>query len=239
MNANQGNLRTEACAAGLRQCALFETLDRKVLADIARFSDPRQFDKGTHIFSEGDESSGFFVIQSGVIRLYRVNPVGKEQVIHLCRRGESFGEATLVGASHYPVSAQAEEASAAIFIPRSPFVELLSRHTELALHLIAGMGRRLRRLIDLVEDLKLKDSETRLLNWLHRKCEPGNATVFKLDVTKRVFASRMGISSETLSRTFARLRELGLIRVDGPRIEVLDCEALKMRLQHLLSGSHD
>ena len=206
---------------------------------IAGFSELRQFSKGAYLFHEGDSSAGFYVVQRGLIRLHRTNAVGKEQVIHLCRAGESFAEASLVDPSRYPVSAQATEASAVILVPRVRFIDLLRRHPDLALRFIAALGRRLRQLVDLVEDLRLRDSETRLLSWLSRKYSSGRPLTVELDVTKRIFASEMGMTSETLSRTFTKLRELGLIRVDGRRIEILDPSALKQRLADLLAGADD
>jgi CRP/FNR family transcriptional regulator len=51
--------------------------------------------------------------------------------------------------------------------------------------------------------------------------------VFDLPVAKKVLASQIGVTSETLSRTFARLRKEGVIRVVGSRIHVLDSARLR------------
>jgi CRP/FNR family transcriptional regulator len=51
--------------------------------------------------------------------------------------------------------------------------------------------------------------------------------VFDLPVAKNVLASQIGVTSETLSRTFARLRKEGVVRVVGSRIYVLDGTRLR------------
>jgi CRP/FNR family transcriptional regulator, dissimilatory nitrate respiration regulator len=85
------------------------------------------------------------------------------------------------------------------------------------------MSQHLRVLVSLLEDLTLKDIETRLANWLLSQCpRPMNngAVEIKLDRTKRVLAAEMGITSETLSRTLGKFRDQKLLRVSGKTIVV-------------------
>jgi CRP/FNR family transcriptional regulator len=91
-------------------------------------------------------------------------------------------------------------------------------------------------LVALVEDLTLKDVETRFLHWLLRRCPPGKAGEVKvqLESTKRVLAAELGTSSETLSRTFARLRADRLLRVDGKVLVVASAEDVQARFRRLL-----
>ena len=81
-----------------------------------------------------------------------------------------------------------------------------------------------------------KDVETRLAIWLLKRCpQPlGPATIdIKLDVTKTVLASELRIRNETLSRTIARMRDLGLVVSLGRTIRVTD----PLRLLAWLSGA--
>ncbi len=93
-------------------------------------------------------------------------------------------------------------------VPKGPFLALLARRPDLALRMLGSMSQHLRVLVGLVEDLTLKDVETRLLNWLVQRVPAGARppVTIKLNSTKRVLAAELATSSETLSRTFAKLR---------------------------------
>ena len=103
-------------------------------------------------------------------------------------------------------SGRVVEASTVVVIPKAPMLALLAQRPDLALRMLGSMSQHLRVLVGALDDLTLKDVETRLLNWLLRNSGPGGGEI-RLRGTKRVLAAEIGTSSETLSRTFARLRE--------------------------------
>lgn len=225
-----------AIAATLRSCQLFSGLPPPELAAIAEFATLRALPKGGYLFREGGPAEGFYVVQKGAINVHRVSASGKEQVIHVFRAGESFAEVALATDHGYPADARAIEASSVVLVPKAAFITLLAQQPRLALRMLAAMSQHLRVLVGLVEDMTLKDVETRFLNWLV-KHSPGGATgpaTIHLGMTKRVLASELGTSSETLSRTFARLRDEGLLEVKGSTLRVSDVAALKARFRRLL-----
>jgi CRP/FNR family transcriptional regulator len=95
---------------------------------------------------------------------------GKEQVIHVFRAGESFAEASLATDRGYPADARAVEPSQVLMVQKSGFLALLKRQPELALRMFASMSAHLRVLVGQIEDLTLKDVETRLAHWLVKRC---------------------------------------------------------------------
>jgi len=229
-------LRTVAIAATLRSCQLFSGLPAAELEAIAAIAMLRNVAKDAYLFREGDPSEGFYVVQKGAINVHRVSAAGKEQVIYVFRPGESLAEASLAGDRGYPANARAIESSAIVVVPKAPFLALLTRRPELGLRMLGSMSQHLRVLVGLVEDLTLKDVETRFIHWLLKRCAPatrGGADV-ELGRTKRVLASELGTSSETLSRTFARLRAEKLLAVDGAVLRVRDVAALQARFRRLL-----
>ena len=229
-------LRTAALAHALRACELFAGLPPSDVETIAAFAVLKPLAKGSVLFREGEASEGFFVVQRGAVSVHRVSPAGKEQVIHVFRPGESFAEATLATGTGYPADARAVEPSSVLLIPRAPMVELLGRRPDLALRMLGAMSQHLRVLVGLLDDLTLKDVETRLLNWLLKRCPPSGTgeTRVELRSTKRTLAAELGTTSETLSRTFARQRTAGLIRVERAALLVRDCAALRARFARLL-----
>ena len=221
----------------LRGCQLFVGLPAADIAAIASFTVPKHLDKGDYLFREGDRSEGFYVMQKGTINVHRVSAAGKEQVIHLFRPIESFAEATLAIQEGYPADARATEASTVLLIPKNDFVDLLRQRPDLALRMLASMSQHLRVIVGLLDDLTLKDMETRLANWLLKQCPRpvGAAPVeIKLDRTKRVLAAEMGTTSETLSRTLAKFRDQKLLRVKGNTVVVTRPRELQKLLQQHL-----
>lgn len=238
MSPDIAPLRTAAIASTLRSCQLFSGLSSADVETIAAFSVLRSISKGSYLFREGDPAEGFYVAQKGAINIHRVSATGKEQVIYVFRPGESFAEAALATAHGYPANARAVEASAVVLVPKAPFLGLLARRPDLALRMLGSMSQHLRVLVGLVEDMTLKDVETRLLNWLIKRIPRGaGAAEIELGTTKRVLAAELGTSSETLSRTFARLRDDGLLAVRGKELRIAEADALRLRFRRLLGES--
>jgi CRP/FNR family transcriptional regulator len=232
-----GKFRQAIIESTLRSCQLFVGLAASDIEALASFVVLKQLEKGEYLFSEGDPSRGFYIVQKGAVKVHRVNAAGKEQVIHLFQPVESFAEATLATESGYPADARATESTTVLLVPKADFIELLRRRPELALRMLASMSQHLRVLVGLLDDLTLKDMETRLANWLLKKCgrAPGSAPVeIKLDRTKRVLAAEMGSTSETLSRTLAKFRDQRLLRVKGNTIVLTKPSELQKLLKRNL-----
>ncbi|MEW6157447.1 MAG: Crp/Fnr family transcriptional regulator [Verrucomicrobiota bacterium] len=225
--------RQIALVNSLRNCQLFAGLPPADLHHIAAITLLKSLDKGEYLFHEGDASHGFYLVQKGAINVHRVNAAGKEQVIHVFRAGESFAEATLATETGYPADARAVESTQVLLVQKSGFLALLTRQPELGLRMLASMSLHLRVLVSQIEDLTLKDVETRLANWLIKRCPDPAATQpvpIELTITKRVLAAELGTVSETFSRTLAKFRNQKLILVKGKTVTVLS----PCRLRELL-----
>src|ERR1044071_9228034 len=208
----------------LRSCQLFTGLPQADLENIADTSVIKSLEKGEYLFREGDAASGFYIVQRGSVNVHRVNAAGKEQIIHVFRAGESFAEAVLATERGYPADARALESTQVLLVQREGILALLKRQPELALRMLGSMSSHLRVLVGQLEDLTLKDVETRLANWLVKRCpnpQSEQPVRIELTMTKRVLAAELGTVSETFSRTLAKLREQKLLTVKGKTLTVL------------------
>lgn len=239
MSISASEFRQVVITNNLRRCRLFAGLSTEELHRIADLAVSRTLDRGEYLFRERETSRGFYIVQSGSLSIHRVNAAGKEQVIQVFRAGDSFAEATLASDSGYPADARALEPTTVLLVQKAGFIGLLKEHPELALRMLASMAVHLRALVGQIEDLTLKDVETRLANWLLKQLPtadtPGPFTV-ELRGTKRALAAELGTVSETFSRTLAKLREQALLEVDGPRITLLDPPKLRDLLRRNLGG---
>ena len=233
--AGTAGLKTAAVASTLRCCQLFSGLPAEDVEAIAVFAVLRNLERGEYLFRQGEPVAGFYVVQRGAINVHRVSPAGKEQVIHVFRMGESFAEAALTTAEGYPADARAAEPSTVLLIPRGPILALLGRRPDLALRMLGSMSQHLRVVVSLLDDLTLKDVETRLVHWLSERAA-GRAGAVRLPGTKRMLAAELGTSSETLSRTLANLRDRKIIAVAGQTITIRDADALAGILRRNLGG---
>ncbi len=218
-------LKQTAIANTLRSCQLFAGMSLLELGALAAITVVKSVPKGGYLFHEGEASNGFYVVQTGAISVHRVNAVGKEQVIHVFRAGESFAEGTLATDKGYPADARAVEASQVMLVQKAGMLALLRRQPELALRMLGSMSAHLRILVAQLEDLTMKDVETRLANWLLKRCpNPAGEKPCKIELTmtKRVLASELGTVSETFSRTLAKFREQALIEVRGRTVTLLN-----------------
>jgi CRP/FNR family transcriptional regulator, dissimilatory nitrate respiration regulator len=223
-------LRTTAIVATLRQCRLFADLPAPDVEAVAEGCATRALAKGEMLFREGEVAEGFYVIRSGTINVCRVTPEGREQIICVFHAGESFAEITLATIETYPANAVALEPTQVILVSKRHFTALIQRRPELSLRMLGSMSLHLKHLVQMLQDMKGRQVEARLAEWLMQR-SPASAlgcpALIELDVTKKVLAGQLGVTSETLSRTFARFRDEGVLKVTGPKVQVLDGVKLK------------
>jgi len=237
MSIALADLKRAAVVNTLRSCQLFTGLPPGDLAHIAEVTATKLLEKNDYLFHEGDPSHGFFIVQRGAVNVHRVTSGGKEQVIHVFRAGESFAEIAVASPTGYPADARALEPTQVLVVQKDGFLALLKRQPELALRMLASMSSHLRVLVSQLEDLTLKDVETRLANWLVKRCpnpQSEQPVCIELSMSKRVLAAELGTVSETLSRTLAKFRDQKLLTVKGKTIVVVSPRRLESLLRHNL-----
>jgi len=237
MNTALADFKKIALINTLRSCQLFVGLPPTDLENIADTAVVKSLDKGDYLFHEGDPARGFYIVQRGAVNIHRVNAAGKEQIIHVFRAGDSFAEVALASSTGYPADARAIEPTQVLLIQKEGILALVRRQPELALRMLGSMSSHLRVLVGQLEDLTLKDVETRLANWLTKRCpDPKSTTPVRIELamTKRVLAAELGTVSETFSRTLASFRDRKLVSVKGKTITVLSPLQLNQLLRRNL-----
>jgi len=237
MSLAPGELKKIGITAALRSCQLFAGLPSPDLESIAEVTVLKSLDKGEYLFREGSPAAGFYIVQHGSVNVHRVNAAGKEQIIHIFRTGDSFAEVALASDKGYPADARVLEPTQVLLVQKEGILALLRRQPELALRMLGSMSSHLRVLVGQLEDLTLKDVETRLANWLVKKCpnlQSEQSVRIELGMAKRVLAAELGTVSETLSRTLAKFREQKLLTVKGKTIVVLSPAKLNALLRRNL-----
>ena len=237
MTAPLAELKRSVIINTLRGCQLFAGLPPGDLEKIAAATTVKSLAKDEYLFREGEAARGFYIVQRGAVNVHRVTAAGKEQVIHIFRGGDSFAEASLASPCGYPADARALEATQVLLVQKDGILALVRRQPELALRMLGSMSAHLRGLVGQLEDLTLKDVETRLANWLVKRClNPQGETpvTIELAMTKRVLAAELGTVGETFSRTLAKFRAQKLLAVKGRVVTILSPAKLSALLRRNL-----
>lgn len=212
----------------LSQVDLFNDLSLQQLDEVGSIISDKKYKKAELIFADGDDGIGFYIVISGRVKVYKVSPDGKEQIMHIFGPGQPFAEVPVFEGSRYPANAEAMEQCRLFFFPKKDFIKLIQANPSLAMNMLASLSQRLKQFSRLIESLSLKEVPGRLASYLlYLSDKNGSIEEFELDIAKSQLASLLGTIPETLSRIFTRLSQHDLIRIQGPKIAILDRTGLE------------
>jgi CRP-like cAMP-binding protein len=221
-----------ATAAMLSQIALFRRVtleDRERLLSVAAV---RDYDRGDHIFHEGDPSDFFIVVVTGRAKVYKHGPDGHDVILEMFGPGGPLGAVAAYESRPYPASAAALEPTSCLLIPRQEFFGLLERHPSLVRGLLGSLSLRLVELTTRLAELTGGRVEVRLARLFLKLADqlgrPERGGVFiPLVLGRQELADLTGTTIETAIRTMSRWGKDGVLRTDKDGFVLLDREALE------------
>lgn len=211
----------------IEELPLFQGLNSDELKQLMRIIRTREVAKGSFLFIQGDKATGFFVLLSGRVRIFKSSPDGREYTLHQIIPGQMFAEAAIFHGDTYPANAVAVEDGEVVFCPKEEFLQLLRQNPQISLKIIGGLSRWLREFALKLESVTLREVPARLAEYLLRLAGSASGNTVLLPVTKAELASELATTSETLSRSLKRLKLSGAIEVRGKVIELIDTAQLK------------
>ena len=224
----------------LRRLPLFAGLSDAAIGAIAERTVSRAVRRNEILFRKGEPCHGLYVVVEGEVQVYRSSPDGREQVLHVEGPGRPLAEVPLFDGGPYPASARALRDGRVLFLPRDAFQALYRENPEIADAVIRDLGRRLRRLVALVEKVTLLDVPARVAATIVEAAEGAGAFhdggAFVLPQTQEELARGLATTREGVARALARLRKEGIIEQEGARIRILDAAALDAAARGAGSG---
>jgi CRP-like cAMP-binding protein len=216
----------------LTACRFFSQVRGESLKRLLSMARVKRYARGTVIFRQSEPCPGVFILGTGLVRIFKTAPRGKEHVLHLVEPGHTFAEVAAIGGFPCPAYAQALNDSTCVLLPTGPFAQALREDHTLCLQIMSSMAFWVRHLIGLMEDIVLRDAAGRLARYLLEACGSGRDQ-FALRSLKKDLASHLNLTSETLSRTLRRLVDAGLIeQLTGGRLRI----TRRKELERLAAG---
>ncbi|MBW6393661.1 MAG: Crp/Fnr family transcriptional regulator [Thermus sp.] len=210
----------------LKQVPLFRDLALEDLKALEHEARARRLKRGEVLFLEGEPVRSLFVVERGLIKVYKLDPEGRKQVVlHLEGPGRVLAEVALfLDRPTYPASAEALEDTQVLAIPKERFFQLVEARPPLARALIRYLARRQGQLLHLLDRLVFHEVRERLCEFLLEKLSQ-EGQGFHLP-TNPELAALLGTVPEAVSRNLGQLYRQGLIQLKGRRVEIPNPQAL-------------
>ncbi len=215
---------TPAALAGLPLFRRVSADDRERLAAVAYV---RTYDRGDHVFHEGDPSDFFFVVMTGRVKVYKQTPGGNDVILEMFGPGGPLGAVAAYESRPYPASAAALESTSCLLIPRAEFFSLLEQRPSLVRGLLGSLSLRLVELTTRLAELTGGRVETRfarlflkLADQLGRPERGG--TFVPLPLSRQELADLTGTTIETSIRIMSRWGKQEILRTEKDGFVILD-----------------
>lgn len=209
----------------IRHITLFAELDALSLQELAQVSRWREYETGEMVVLEGEAQSGLYYLQHGWLKVVKISPTGREQILRFLEPGDTFNEIVVFSNHPNPATAIALEPAGVWLIPREALLRLLQERPGFAPHIIAKMAERLLYLVSLVTDLSLRPVTGRLAQLLLQHAND-NVVERPRWYTQAELAARLGTVPDVVQRSLRNLESDGFIVVEKHRIRILNRAAL-------------
>ena len=211
---------------------IFADLSDAKCLEFQKLCKPRNYLKNSMIILEEEYGDLVFMVQSGTIKITRVNDEGKEVILALLGPGEIFGELAILDGEARSANALAQENCKLLAINKQDFLEILKTNFSVSYNLMCELAKRLRKSDQQIEALSLSDAEHRIGVSLLNLAEDmgvirrGKVTIQNLPFQQDI-ANMAGTSRETVSRVLKILEEKSMIFKQGHTLIIPDYSFFK------------
>jgi len=196
----------------------------------------RKVKRGSTLFSNGEQFTSLYAIRTGFFKTCLATEDGRDQVTGFQMAGEIIGLDGIVN-DHHTCDAVALEDAEVCVMPFDRIEELSREVTALQTHVHKIMSREIVREHGVMLLLGSMRAEERLAAFLLNLVQRLHARGFSqselvLRMTREEIGSYLGLKLETVSRTFSKFVEEGMVEVKQRHVRILDTEALQRLVNH-------
>ena len=223
---NNNNCECSGCE--FRNVA-FSTLQENQVTDLCNFREQHSFQKGGIIHKEGDPIQNFKYLKSGMVKVFRHNSRGEEQIIAITRPFEFVSNMSIFSEEKYKYSVSAIEESIICSIKLEHIRSLVADNGKFALELMTKISKISDKIILQTLDIRNRNLVGRVAYiLLYFANDIYKAQVFDLPVSRKEIADYISMSTANVIRTLSEFRKEGIIKLFGKTVEIVDMEKLEV-----------
>lgn len=200
----------------LKEIPIFQNLSDEHLLIISRGFSINKVKEGEFIFYQSDESTDLYIILDGAVKVCLLDPEGKELVLNIFKKGDFFGELSLLDGKPRSATIIAIKNSIVGILKREQFLTLLKNNPMIAISLLSALVERIRMTDEMLGAMAFLDVSRRILKFLlnvaekeSEKAENGFIKIKK--ITHRELASYTGASREAVTKALKVLKFRGIL----------------------------
>ncbi|TFF34595.1 Crp/Fnr family transcriptional regulator [Mucilaginibacter psychrotolerans] len=217
--------------------SVLSVLSEEETARLTRHLTEQHLFKGDVIFREGTVPSGIFLVRSGRVKKYKVDQLGKEQIIYVAGPGELMGYHPVLSGERYADSATAMEDTMVSFIPKEDFMDVLSRSSVFALRMLKAMSHEFTVLTNSISVIAQRTGPERLaiaLIVLREKFKYGlsDNEAIPINISRTDLANMAGLAAENVIRLLGEFKAEGILLTEGRKIIIRDVHLLVKRANY-------
>ena len=222
------NVNCDECP--VHRKSIFRGIDECDMLDLSLKKTCYFYRKGQMIFYEGKGALGIYCVNQGKIKIFKLGPEGKEQIIRVVLPGEVMGLRSVVSGRPYSASATALDDSVCCFISKRKFFQLTIKYPEISQRIMILLSQLLDGAENKITSLAQKSVRERLAETLLSldeafKSEKGNdGSVICL--SREDLANLVGTATETVIRLLSEFKHDELVEISGRKIKVLNKKEL-------------
>ncbi|MBM7114454.1 Crp/Fnr family transcriptional regulator [Archangium primigenium] len=219
-------------AALLVHVPMFSSLGPEDLEQLSAVLQPWRYSKGEVIFHQGDVATALYIVRKGEVSIRLSTSEGKERLLTLLKRGDSFGEMALLDGEPRSTDAVAREETSVLRLQREDFQRFVETRPWVAMRMLAEMSRVIRRITRRVYDASFLDARSRLARVLLDMVEEqGGAAaqeaVLASQLTQSDLAHLCGLTRESTNKCLRAMARDGILSYEDGRITVLKVTELR------------
>ncbi len=211
----------------LRHIPLFASMSPAEIDVLAEHTLERRFADGEVLFREGDPCHACFLLGRGSVKIFKTSPGGREIMLAVESAPSTVAEVPMFDGGPFPATVSAVGEVVTYQVSTQDFRQVCRQHPEVALKVLAVLGRRLRLLVGVVEAVSFGSVRQRLARSLLEFEQQAGQPTFSLPVTHQEMASRLGTVREVISRNLSRFQAEGLLSVEKRKVTILDAAGLE------------
>jgi len=218
----------------LKQVPFFSGLNNAELNKVLSIAGVKNYAPGQMVFAKEDLGNNFFIVKSGRIKIFTTVGSDKKKTFAFLKKGDFFGEMSLLGGKTRSASAQAAESSELFVIPKKNFKKLILENPDFTLKLLHTLTDRLNKADKEIESMLFHNILGRLADAILELSKDKHTKPIKMAIDQNELAQYLGTTRVPVCRAINTLKRSGVIDYHRGELIILNSERL-----HSIAGKAD